>query len=206
MFIKICGITRRADAELSCELGATAIGFIFWPQSPRFIDPHRARAISRELPPDVAAVGVFVNQSIEYVRGVSALVHLGAIQLHGDEPAGYIDQLRDRVIRAIGLDGVSTEATVSRLPPQTTVLLDAHDPHQRGGTGKRIDWDAAKRIARQRRTILSGGLAPENVRAAIEHVRPYGVDVSSGVEAGPGIKDPEKLRAFFAAVRAAFVQ
>lgn len=199
MLIKICGITRLSDAELACELGATALGFVFWPASPRFIDPHRARAIVRVLPPGVSPVGVFVNQPVEYVRAVSALIRLCAVQLHGDEPAAYLDGIRDRVIRAVALSGPATAAAASAWPAQVTILLDAHDPQQRGGTGQTIDWDAAARIARQRRTILSGGLRADNVAEAIARVRPYGVDVSSGVEARPGVKDPGKLRAFFEA-------
>lgn len=206
MFIKICGITRLADAELAAELGATALGFVFWPESPRFIDPHRARTIVRRLPPGVTAVGVFVNQPVEYIRGVAALVRLGAVQLHGDESAAYVDQLRDRVIRAVALDGESSETMAAALPSHVTVLLDAHDPRRRGGTGRTIDWDAAARIARQRRTILSGGLRAETVQEAVARVRPYGVDVSSGVEAEPGVKDPARVQAFIESARIALVR
>lgn len=201
MFIKICGITRLEDAELACDLGATALGFIFWPASPRFIDPHRAQKIVRALPPGVTAVAVFVNQPLAYVRAVASLVRAGAVQLHGDEDATYVDQIRDRVIRAVALAGESSEASATMLPPHVTVLLDAHDPDKRGGTGRQIDWETAARIARRRRTILSGGLRPDNIQAAIARVSPYGIDVSSGVEARPGVKDHGKLRAFFDAVR-----
>lgn len=203
MFIKICGITRLEDAELACELGASALGFVFWPSSPRFIDPHRARAIVRSLPPGVAAVGVFVNQPLEHVRAVAALVRLGAVQLHGDEPLSYVEEIKDRVIRAVSLHRPSSERDVDRLPSSVTVLVDAHDPERRGGTGRIVDWEAAARIARRRRTILSGGLRAENVGEAIDRVQPYGIDVSSGVEEHPGVKDRALLGAFFEAARTA---
>jgi phosphoribosylanthranilate isomerase len=196
MLIKICGITRHQDAMLAADLGASAVGFVFWPDSPRFIDPHRARPIVRALPPFVAPVGVFVNQPPAYVRAVAALVRLAAVQLHGDEPGSFLDQIDHRVIRAIGLTG-NAEPRVNALPIRVTLLLDAHDPLRRGGTGRTIDWSIAERIARTRRTILSGGLHADNVAEAIAAVRPYAIDVSSGVEASPGVKDPVRLKAFF---------
>jgi phosphoribosylanthranilate isomerase len=202
MLIKICGITRLEDAGLAADLGAAAVGFIFWPASPRFIDPHRARPIVRALPPFVAPIGVFVNQPLEYVRAVASLVRLAAVQMHGDEPDAYIQQIDHRVIRAIGLAGPDAESRAMALPPRVTVLLDAHDPDTRGGTGRTIDWSAASRVARGRRTILSGGLHADNVAEAIAVVRPYAIDVSSGVEKSPGVKDPDRLRAFFERVRA----
>jgi phosphoribosylanthranilate isomerase len=203
--IKICGITRLEDGLLAAELGAAALGFVFWPASPRFIDPYRARPIVRRLPPLASAVGVFVDQPPEFVRGVAGLLRLGAVQLHGREDEDYCGQLRSRVIKAIPMtDGIDFEAGYGGYP-DATLLLDAHDPERFGGTGRTVDWARASQLARHRRVILSGGLRPGNVTEAIRTVRPYGIDVSSGVEARPGIKDGAKLRAFFEAARAAAV-
>jgi phosphoribosylanthranilate isomerase len=195
VFVKICGITRLADALEAVEAGARALGFVFWPDSPRFIDPYRARAIAERLPAFVTAVGVFVNQPSEHVTGVASLVHLGAIQLHGDETVEYAAALRRPVIKAVTIAG-----NPDQWPRETTILLDAHDPIRRGGTSQTIDWNAASPIAARRRVLLAGGLKPENVAAAIECVRPFGIDVSSGVEHEPGIKDSKRLRALFEAI------
>jgi phosphoribosylanthranilate isomerase len=200
--IKICGLRRLADARLAADLGADAVGFVFWPDSPRFIDPYRALKIVPELPPFVATVGVFVDQPREYVDGVAQLLNLSAIQLHGHESVSeYIDR---RVIKSVAVTGsMSPSSAFADVPPRATVLLDAHDPHRRGGTGRTIDWRWAAEAARLRPIILSGGLTAENVAAAIEAVRPYAIDVSSGVERAPGVKDAARMRAFFDAVRAA---
>ena len=197
MLIKICGITRIDDAHAAVELGAGALGFIFWPKSPRFIDPFRARDIVRSLPPFVAAVGVFVNQPGDYVNGVASLVGLTVVQLHGDEDRAFAERIRRPVIKAIGF---TNDEAVKAWSPRYTVLLDAHDPEQRGGTGQTIDWSRAAAAAASGRIVLSGGLRPENVAAAIASVRPFGIDVSSGVEDAPGIKNPERLKALFDAI------
>jgi phosphoribosylanthranilate isomerase len=196
VLVKICGITRAEDAEAAVAAGAGAIGFVFWPKSPRFIDPHRARRIASRLPPFVTAVGVFVNQPLDYVRGVASLVRLGAVQLHGDETPEYAAALSTPVIKAVSIDHADTRAW----PAQTMLLLDVHDPVKRGGTGRTIDWTAAAAVAAQRRILLAGGLTPDNVADAVARVRPFGIDVSSGVERAPGIKDHERLRALFEAV------
>lgn len=198
--VKICGVRRVEDALLAAELGASAIGLIFWPGSARFIDPYRARPIVAALPPFVSAVGVFVDQPEEHIAGVAGLVKLGAVQLHGQEAPASYERLRYRVIKAVPVGERFDPATVDAIPRRVTVLLDAHDPVRRGGTGQRIDWSLAAAAARRRPVILSGGLNPENVSAAIANVRPYAIDISSGVEASPGVKDPAKLRALFAAL------
>jgi len=199
--VKICGITRPEDAEIAAALGADAVGFVFWPRSPRFIDPGRARVIARALPPMVTAVGVFADQPPEEVGRVAAAVGLGAVQLHGQERISDYAELTCRVIKAVPMGpGRSPDAALA-LPAHVTVLLDAHDPVRLGGTGTTIDWTVAATVARARRVILSGGLRPANVRDAIATVAPYAVDVSSGVEASPGRKDPERLRALFDAIR-----
>ena len=202
MHIKVCGITRRGDAELAVALGAGALGFVFWPSSPRCARVPDVRAIARHLPPFVAAVGVFVNAPRDEVLRTADAAALTAIQLHGDEDPGEYDGCGLRVIKAMAVSAGFDPASVDDLPPWVTVLLDAHDPVRRGGTGRTIDWTAAARASRIRRVMLSGGLTPENLEPALRTVRPYAVDVSSGVESAPGVKDEGKLRAFFAAAGA----
>jgi phosphoribosylanthranilate isomerase len=204
MFVKICGITRLEDAKAAGEAGANALGFVFWPGSPRFIDPYRARAIVARLPAFVAAVGVFVNQPADYVTSVASLVRLGAVQLHGDETVTYAAGLGRPVIKSIAV-GEKTPS-VDGWPSDVTVLLDVHDPVKRGGTGRRVDWSAAAAVASTRRAILAGGLTPANVTEAIARVQPFGIDVSSGVERAPGVKDHERIAALFDAVRRAVAE
>ena len=196
--VKVCGITRVADALLASDLGASAVGFVFWPRSPRYLPPPEARGIAARLPGDVAPVGVFVDPSAEEVRQVVEEVGLAAVQLHGDEPPAFCRDLPYRVIKAVGVDGTdATRAAADAVPAEATVLLDARDAERRGGTGRTVDWEIAAGIAAARRVFLAGGLGAANVGAAIRTVRPYGLDVSSGVESGPGRKDPARLRAFF---------
>jgi phosphoribosylanthranilate isomerase len=202
MRIKICGVRRLEDALMAAELGASAVGFVFWPDSPRFIDPYRARPIVAALPFGVTAVGVFVDQPPEYVSGVARLLNLGAVQLHGNEPPATYARSVHKVLKAVAVtNGFNPMEAMAAVPPSATVLLDAHDPIRRGGTGQTIDWAHAAMAARLRPIVLSGGLNAENVKAAIESVRPYALDVSSGVESEPGVKDSHKLRALFGAVR-----
>ena len=199
--LKICGIRRLEDALLAAELGAGALGFVFWPASPRFLDPYAARPIVAALPPLVTTVGVFVDAPETYVSGVARLLNLGAVQLHGQERVEPYARASYRVIKAVAVtDGGDCLAAVKAVPARATVLLDAHDPVRRGGTGRTIDWTQAAAAAKARPIILSGGLNADNVRAAIDAVRPYAVDVSSGVESSPGVKDPGKLRALFGAL------
>ena len=201
--VKICGITRSEDAALAARLGAAWVGFVFWPRSPRFVDPAAAEDILAGLPPHVAGVGVFVDQAVEEVNAIAARVGLGAVQLHGDEPAAACARCTRRVIKAVRLSPEITVEAVDAVWSRATVLVDAFDPVRMGGSGRLVDWTLAARIARRRRTILSGGLRAENVGEALRRVAPYALDVSSGVEARPGIKDPERMRAFFEAVSVA---
>jgi phosphoribosylanthranilate isomerase len=196
MLVKICGITRLADAVAAVECGAGALGFVFWPGSPRCIDPYRARAIAATLPPLVTTVGVFVNQAEEYVASVASLVRLGAVQLHGDETVGYAAGLATPVIKAVTV----ADPQCSVWPAHTKLLLDVHDEEKRGGTGRTVDWTAAASVAAKRKILLAGGLTPENVADAVARVRPFGIDVSSGVERSPGVKDHQRLRALFEAL------
>jgi len=200
--VKICGVTTVEDALLAAELGASAIGLVFWPGSPRFVEVGQAKAIVAALPPLVSAVGVFVDQAGDAAQ-VAREVGLGAVQFHGDEPPETYLGFPTRVIKSIAVRDDSAEAAAAAVPAAATVLLDAHDPVRRGGTGKPIDWSIAAKIARQRPVILSGGLTAANAAEAVAAVAPYAVDVSSGVERMPGRKDPEKLRALFASLRAA---
>ncbi len=198
--VKVCGIGRIEDALLAVELGAVAVGLIFWPGSARYVDTGTAIAIAAALPADVMRVGVFVDQAPEYVNDVARRVGLTAVQLHGSESLSAYAPFRLKIIKAFGVSGTFDPSAIDMVPDDVTVLLDAHDPVRHGGTGRTIDWDVAASIAARRHVILSGGLNPQNVRAAVERVRPAMIDVSSGVEAAPGVKDAAKLRAFFEAL------
>jgi len=195
--VKVCGITRWDDAQLAADLGASAVGFVFWPRSPRYIEPAAAAAIALDLPADVAPVGVFVDPTVSEVQRIAARVGLAAVQLHGDEPATLCDGLPYRVLKAVPVAGPATHAAADRVPSRVTVLLDARDPVRKGGTGRAVDWTLAADVAARRRLFLAGGLRPENVGEALRTVRPYGIDVSSGVESQPGRKDAGRLRHFF---------
>jgi phosphoribosylanthranilate isomerase len=196
VFVKICGITRIDDAQAAVACGASALGFVFWPGSPRHLDPYRARAIAAVLPPFVTTVGLFVNQSREHIAGVASLVRLGAVQLHGDEDAAFAARMPVPVVKAIA----PAHADVASWPERVTLLLDACDPVTRGGTGRTIDWTAAAAVAARRKVLLAGGITPEIVADAIGRVRPFGIDVSSGVEKAPGVKDHRRLRELFEAL------
>jgi phosphoribosylanthranilate isomerase len=202
VLLKICGITRAVDAQHAVAQGATAVGFVFAPESPRCVTPAQAARIVAGLPPGVAVVGVFVNEPVEAIRRTVIDVGLTRVQLHGDEGPEYADTLPVPVLRSVTLADVDHARGV--WPPDTTLLLDAADAVRRGGTGTTVDWARAADAARQGRIVLAGGLTPLNVAAAIATVRPCGVDVSSGVEAQPGVKDLEKVSRFLANARRAF--
>lgn len=202
MIIKICGITRRADARHAIEHGATALGFVFWPRSPRYIAPERAAEIIATLDARVTLVGVFVNEPVESARAIATASGVSVVQLHGDEGPDYAEALGYPVFRSVTLDDADDVA--AEWQPDTLLLLDAADRDRRGGTGQTVDWARAAVMARRRRVILAGGLTPENVTEAIERVDPYGVDVSSGVEAAAGIKDAVKVSTFLENARVAF--
>jgi phosphoribosylanthranilate isomerase len=201
LFVKICGITREQDADLAAGLGANALGFIFWPDSPRFISVEKARAIVMNVPAQVLKVGVFVDQPVEEVVRIVDEVGLDVAQLHGHESPEYCRQLTDKrsVIKAVGITD-NGSVTVPAFDPDVLLLVDAHDPARFGGTGRTVNWDVAREIAATRQTILAGGLNATNIKLAVRSVRPFGVDVSSGVESAPGVKDPHRLRTFFEAL------
>jgi phosphoribosylanthranilate isomerase len=193
VFVKICGITRLEDAEAAIAAGADALGFVFWPKSPRRVDVGIAKQIASAV--RTTTVGVFVDQPADEVNEIAETVGLGVVQLHGGESYDYAKQMTRPVWKALTLD-----APIDAWPADIMILLDAHDPDRKGGTGKTIDWKRAATIAGRRRVVLAGGLRPENVGDAVDSVRPYGIDVSSGVEREPGIKDVARLKALFEAV------
>jgi phosphoribosylanthranilate isomerase len=197
--VKICGVTRLEDALLAARLGADALGFNFWPGSRRYVHPEAARAIVRALPPLVTAVGVFVNPTRDEVLRAVEASGITVAQLHGDEPPELAASLPLPVIKAIRVSGRDALAALAAYDVQG-VLLDAPAPGY-GGSGTTFDWALAAEVAASRPILLAGGLSPDNVAEAIRAVRPWGVDVASGVEASPGVKDPEKLRRFIDAAK-----
>ena len=202
--VKICGITRWEDAQLAIELGAAALGFNFYPPSPRYIDPAAARAIIVKLPPLVTAVGIFANESDDKrVARVARESRVSAVQLHGPLFPPLDGILADFPrIRAVAVcEGFRPE--MLRELDGDAFLLDAFDAKLPGGTGKPFNWGLAREANQFGTIILAGGLMPENVGRAIREVRPFAVDVASGVETSPGVKDERKLRQFFAAVKEA---
>ncbi len=211
MRIKICGITNERDAVAAADAGADAIGLVF-ADSPRRVTPQQARRIAAALPPYVSAVGVFVNARITTIRRITADVGLGEVQLHGDESPAFVERLTG--LRAVKAVRVRDHAFIEqfrtfRAAGVAGLLLDAFSAEARGGSGRRFDWDL---ITGARRAgalddapplILAGGLTHQSVAAAIRRVRPWGIDVSTGVETEPGIKSAEKIDRFVAAVRGA---
>jgi phosphoribosylanthranilate isomerase len=203
MKIKICGITTSDDALAAIECGADAVGFVFVRSSPRFITAERAAEICAALPRTTMTVGVFVNEPRESVVRTIHTSGLRAVQFHGEEPPEAVHGFGVPVIKAHRLSGGFNPAILERFAVYAH-LFDAMVEGAWGGTGRQCDWGEASRAARRSRVILSGGLHPENVEMAIQTVRPFAVDVSSGVEKRPGVKDHEKMRAFTAAARRAF--
>jgi phosphoribosylanthranilate isomerase len=201
--MKFCGITRVGDAWAAADLGAAAIGFVFAPASPRAITPEAAQAIARTLPPFLQRVGVFVDLSVAEVRRVAEHVGLDVVQLHGRETPADAAAVWPRVIKALARDRVPM-AESGAWPESVTLLIDAASGDAPGGTGQLADWPAAAALARQRRLVLAGGLTADNVGEAIAIVRPYAVDVSSGIETRPGEKSVARMRAFANAVDAAW--
>ncbi|MEJ2132977.1 MAG: phosphoribosylanthranilate isomerase [Gammaproteobacteria bacterium] len=200
--VKICGITRVEDADASVRFGADALGFMFEPSSPRYVEPQRAREIVATLPPFVSAVGVFVDPDPETVEAVLELVDLDALQFHGAESATFCQRFGTAYIKGIRMErGVDLAEAARGHPCAAAFLLDTYVPDKAGGTGQSFDWNLVP-AERTKPIVLAGGLTAENVGAAIRSVRPYAVDVSGGVEsARKGIKDPARLERFMKAVR-----
>jgi phosphoribosylanthranilate isomerase len=201
--VKICGLTNLADAQAAVEAGADALGFIFYEKSPRFVSLETASEISKQLPPFLMRVGVFVNAPEDFILRAIGEVGLTMLQFHGDEPPEFCTQFGLMNMKAFR---VRDAESLRKIPdyPTDAYLLDAFSSTTLGGTGEKFNWDLA--IAAQKfgkPIFLAGGLTPENVAEAVRKVQPFGVDVSSGVESSPGKKDHAKIRAFIAAVRAA---
>ena len=204
MIIKICGVTRPDDAAFAAQVGADWLGLNFWPRSRRVVGRSQAIEVAqaaRAARADVGLVGVFVDQPIEEVTELIDAVGLDFVQLHGDEPPAYVRQLGRRAIKAIPL---ARSSDVDRLDEYScaTFLVDTPSPG-RGGSGERGDWELARRAAQLHRVVLAGGLTPDNVADAVRRVRPYGVDVNSGVEARAGRKDAARVTRFVTEARAA---
>ena len=203
VLVKICGITNLADGKAAMEAGADALGFVFAESSPRQVTVPAAAAILRELPPLVVRVGVFVNAPEELVVRAAGECGLNLLQFHGDETPEYCLQFGLMSMKAFRVRDRASLEPLAQYPTDAW-LLDAYSPDRAGGTGARFDWDLAAEAQKFGRPIfLAGGLTVENVADAVRRVRPYAVDVSSGVEAEPGRKDHEKVRAFIQAAKVA---
>jgi phosphoribosylanthranilate isomerase len=201
--VKICGITSAEDAVVAVEAGADALGFMFHPVSPRHVSRDQAAAIIRALPPLVAKVGVFVNPAEEEVRRTMAECGIDTLQFHGEETPEFCRRFGLKVLKAFR---VRTAQSLEALPAyaEEAWLLDSYVAGQPGGTGSRFNWDLAVAATKLGpRVILAGGLTPGNAAEAVRKVRPYGLDVSSGVESAPGKKDAQKVRAFITAAKSA---
>jgi len=202
--IKVCGITEPEDARIAVAAGADGLGFIFVPQSPRHIDPDMVRKITRELPPLVDAVGVFVDEEMEVVEEIMQYCCLSFIQLHGSETPDYCEKISCRVMKSFSIgQATKSEDFAPYAEAVSGFLLDTLHKDMAGGTGQTFDWQLLEHIKPPGPFVLAGGLTPDNVGDAIRQVKPFAVDVNSGVEYQPGRKDPDKLRSFVQAVRKA---
>jgi phosphoribosylanthranilate isomerase len=202
--VKVCGITNAKDAFAAVEAGADALGFIFYEKSPRYVVPAVAASIIAELPPLVTPVGVFVNEGMAAVRSIMDTCGLAMAQLHGDENVSYCRELARPAMKALRLTDRRSLLALAEYQGRGGVrgfVLDTFSELAYGGTGQTNDWGLAADVAKSTPILLAGGLTPGNVTEAIRTVRPYGVDVSSGVESVPGKKDHAKMRAFLDAVR-----
>ena len=207
--VKICGITQCDDALLAEELGASAVGFVFYPPSPRSIAPESARIISESLGPFIVRVGVFVDEDPSVVAETAAIAGLTAVQLHGSENTEYLLALRKEAHGLVSRLGIIKAFRVGpdfdpeelRHCPADAYLLDAFEKGRYGGTGKTFDWERVLPCLHYGKIILAGGLTADNITEALRIVKPWGVDVSSGVERMPGIKDHKKMKMFFKTIQ-----
>lgn len=199
--IKICGITCAEDARAAARAGCDAIGLVFYDQSPRAVDVERALAVARAVPPFVTRVGLFMDADAEQVRQVMASVPLEVLQFHGSEPPDYCESFGRTYLKAVPMAGSETaEAFMARYAGAQGFLLDSHGAGQAGGTGQTFDWGRWP-AGTQQSLVLAGGLHPDNVAEAIRQTRPWAVDVSSGVESAPGVKDARRMIRFISEVR-----
>ena len=199
--VKICGMTNLKDVKVAVDGGVDAVGFIFYKKSPRSVTMQAVRKIVLELPPFVDSVGVFVNETAEQINKIADRCNLDRVQLHGNESPTFCKKIRRRVIKAIRVKDIQSLKKLSDYPV-SSFLLDTFSEDQYGGTGKVFDWNLAYPAKRYGPIILAGGLTPNNVRQAIQRIQPYGVDVCSGVESQPGIKDHKKMQIFLKNVKA----
>jgi phosphoribosylanthranilate isomerase len=201
--LKICGITQVAQGQAIAALGAHALGFVCVPASPRFVTPEQIQSIAELLPSSLQRIGVFANSSLEQIQEFLAIAPLTGIQLHGDESLRFCDQLKQRwpdleLIKALRVRSSDTLDLAHHYAQGVdTLLLDAYDPSQLGGTGKTINWSILQNFQPLVPWLLAGGLTPENVRVALEQVHPNGIDLSSGVERSPGDKDLSRVAELF---------
>jgi phosphoribosylanthranilate isomerase len=204
--VKICGLTNIDDAFAAIEAGADALGFVFYQDSPRSISPQKASEIIRKLPPLITNVGVFVNEKPEQIEKIIALTHIDVVQLHGSEPPEACSFSRPvvKAIRVKSLD--SLDLLIHYQDSVSAFLLDTFSPDVLGGTGQIFNWDIAVYAKQFGPIIIAGGLTPANIFEAVKHVRPYGVDVSSGVESEKGKKDHQKVRLFIERAKEASLQ
>jgi len=198
--VKVCGTTSLKDALFAVESGADALGFVFYKKSPRCISQKEVKDIVAQLPPFVETVGVFVNEASDKVNRIAEQCRLTAVQLHGDESPAFCRRIKRRVIKVFRVLDADSFKGISNYDV-SGFLLDSYNDESRGGTGKAFDWNLALRAKKQGPIILAGGLNPYNVYTAIHRVKPYGVDVCSGVEKSPGVKDFIKIDEFIKSVR-----
>jgi phosphoribosylanthranilate isomerase len=203
--VKICGITNLEDALLSAKFGADALGFNFYEKSPRYIAPEKAREIIEQMPKEILKVGVFVNESLERVCKIAEIAKLDALQLHGEETPEFAAELKAKtnleIIKAFRVSENFQPEGVLRYKVDA-ILLDAYSPKEHGGTGETFDWEIAKKVQDIfPKMYLAGGLAPENIKKAVEKVKPYAVDSCSRLESKKGVKDSTKVSGFISEVR-----
>ncbi len=212
VYVKICGLTNVADAHVAVDAGADLLGFIFYPKSARYVAPETVANIVAEMPKRATQplhfVGVFVNESHARIAAIVKQAGLDFVQLHGDEPPAMVTQLTGCAYKVLRpADAESARAAAEQFAPLGMAegprwMVDAYDPHAYGGTGKKVDWHVARKLAQQYPgLLLAGGLTPANVANAVRIVQPWGVDVASGVERAPGQKDHRKVQQFIAAAK-----
>jgi len=201
LYVKICGITRDEDALSAVQLGATAVGLNFVPSSKRRVDDARAREIADAVRGKVELVGVVADMAVTEMRALRDGLGLDFLQLHGNEDDACVNEMLPKAFKAVRI-GNAEDARLAELVPGDRILADAKVDGALGGTGKTLDWALVRRLAEEHKVLLAGGLTTENVALAVSLVSPFGVDVASGVESSPGVKDPALVRSFIEAARA----
>lgn len=198
--VKICGVTNLADAEAAVRFGADALGFVFYKQSKRYIDPDKARNIISKIDDQILKVGVFVNAGLDYVHSIEKQTEIHLLQMHGDETPEYCESIGSEYIKAFRIKDSGSALNINEYKTNY-ILFDSYSKSEYGGTGKKFDWELLNKTdLSDKCVIISGGLNSENVVQAIEAIRPYMVDISSGVEKSPGKKDHKKIKEFIEVV------